>query len=40
MEKLVKILGNNEYESKLMIKEHELKILNMDSNGIEFVLDQ
>jgi len=33
-------LGNNEYVIKIDDKEHNLKILTMDSRGIEFVLDQ
>lgn len=37
---LLKNLGNNEYVIKIGTKEHQLKILNMDSKGIEFVLDQ
>lgn len=37
---IVQNLGNNEYVIKLNDKEQNLKILNMDSKGIEFVLDQ
>jgi len=33
-------LGNNEYVIKINDDEHKLKILNMNSNGIEFILDQ
>ena len=33
-------LGNNEYVIKINDDEHQLKILNMDSKGIEFILDQ
>jgi biotin carboxyl carrier protein len=33
-------LGNNEYVIKINDDEHKLKILTMDSNGIEFILDQ
>ena len=37
---IVDNLGNNEYVIKLNDKEQQLKILSMDSKGIEFVLDQ
>ena len=33
-------LGNNEYIIKINDNDHQIKILNMDSKGIEFVLDQ
>ena len=33
-------LGNNEYVIKINDNEHKLKILNMNSKGIEFILDQ
>jgi len=33
-------LGNNEYVIKINDDEHKLKILNMNSKGIEFILDQ
>jgi len=32
--------GNNDYTIKINNDEHSLKILNMDSKGIEFILDQ
>lgn len=35
-----KSLGNNEYVIKINSKDHNLKILNMDAKGIEFILDQ
>lgn len=35
-----KSLGNNEYVIKINSKDHNLKILNMDTKGIEFILDQ
>ena len=37
---IVENLGNNEYVIKLNDREQNLKILSMDSKGIEFVLDQ
>jgi len=37
---IVENLGNNEYVIKLNDREQNLKILTMDSRGIEFVLDQ
>lgn len=37
---ILKNLGNNEYVIKIDTQEHQLKILNMDSRGIEFILDQ
>lgn len=33
-------LGNGEYTIKINDNEHQLKILNMNSRGIEFILDQ
>ena len=33
-------LGNNEYVIKINDNEHQVKILTMDSRGIEFILDQ
>jgi len=38
--KIMENLGNNEYLIKINDDEHNLKILNMDSKGIEFILDQ
>jgi len=37
---IVENLGNNDYVIKLNDREQNLKILNMDSRGIEFILDQ
>ena len=37
---IVENLGNNEYVIKLNDREQNLKILSMNSRGIEFVLDQ
>ena len=37
---ILKNLGNNEYVIKIDTQEHQLKILNMNSRGIEFILDQ
>ncbi|WP_268543823.1 acetyl-CoA carboxylase biotin carboxyl carrier protein subunit [Candidatus Nitrosotenuis cloacae] len=37
---ILKNLGNNDYVIKIGGQEHNLKILNMDSRGIEFILDQ
>ena len=37
---IVENLGNNDYVIKLNDIEQNLKILNMDSRGIEFILDQ
>jgi biotin carboxyl carrier protein len=37
---ILKNLGNNEYVIKIESREHQLKILHMDSRGIEFILDQ
>lgn len=38
--KIVENLGNNDYVIKINDTEHNLKILTMDSKGIEFILDQ
>ena len=38
--KITENLGNNEYVIKINDDEHKLKILNMTSKGIEFILDQ
>jgi biotin carboxyl carrier protein len=38
--RIMENLGNNEYVIKINDDEHNLKILNMDSKGIEFILDQ
>ena len=38
--KIVKNLGNNEYIIKINDDEHKLKIININSSGIEFILDQ
>ncbi len=37
---ITKNLGNNEYLIKIGSDEHNLRILAMDSKGIEFILDQ
>ena len=37
---IVEHLGNKEYVIKLNDREQNLKILNMDARGIEYVLDQ
>ncbi len=37
---IIENYGNNEYTIKLNGKEQNLKIINMDSKGIEFLLDQ
>lgn len=37
---IIENLGNQEYVIKIGEKEHQLKILNMDSNRLEFILDQ
>lgn len=37
---IVENLGNSEYVIKINGKEKNLKIINMDSTGIEFILDQ
>jgi biotin carboxyl carrier protein len=38
--KIVENLGNNDYVIKINDKEHQLRIINMDAKGIEFILDQ
>ncbi len=38
--KIVENLGNNDYIIKINDDEHQLKILTMNSKGIEFILDQ
>ena len=38
--KIVENLGNNDYVIKINDKEHQLRILNMNTKGIEFILDQ
>ncbi|MBT5201774.1 MAG: acetyl-CoA carboxylase biotin carboxyl carrier protein subunit [Thaumarchaeota archaeon] len=38
--KIIKNHGNNDYTIKINDDEHQLKILNMNSKGIEFILDQ
>jgi biotin carboxyl carrier protein len=38
--KIIENLGNNEYVIKINDNEHTLKIINMSSKGIEFILDQ
>jgi hypothetical protein len=38
--KIVKNLGNNDYVIKINDNEHNLKIISMNSNGIEFILNQ
>ena len=37
---ITETLGNNEYMIKINDNEHQLKILNISSQGIEFILDQ
>ena len=37
---ITKNLGNNEYLVKINDNEHQIKILNMDAKGIEFLLNQ
>ncbi|MCV0401133.1 MAG: acetyl-CoA carboxylase biotin carboxyl carrier protein subunit [Nitrosopumilus sp.] len=37
--KIVENLGNNDYVIKINDNEHNLKIITMDSKGIEFILD-
>ncbi|MEC4847746.1 MAG: acetyl-CoA carboxylase biotin carboxyl carrier protein subunit [Nitrosarchaeum sp.] len=37
---IIENLGNNEYVIKINDNKHQIKILKMDSKGIEFVLDQ
>ena len=38
--KIVENLGNNDYVIKINDAEHKLKIITMNSNGIEFILNQ
>ena len=38
--KIVENLGNNDYVIKINDNEHKLKIITMNSKGIEFILDQ
>ena len=38
--KITQNLGNNDYVIKINDREHQLKILTMNSKGIEFILDQ
>ena len=38
--KIVQNLGNNDYVIKINDNEHALKIITMDSKGIEFILNQ
>ncbi|NNL57967.1 MAG: acetyl-CoA carboxylase biotin carboxyl carrier protein subunit, partial [Nitrosopumilus sp.] len=38
--KIVQNLGNNDYVIKINDNEHQLKIISMNSNGIEFILDK
>ncbi|HSA97569.1 MAG TPA: biotin/lipoyl-containing protein [Candidatus Nitrosotenuis sp.] len=38
--KILKNLGNNEYVIKIDSEEHQLRILGINSRGIEFILDQ
>ena len=38
--KIVQNLGNNDYVIQINDNEHQLKIINMNSKGIEFILDQ
>ena len=38
--KITENLGNNDYVIKINDNEHQLKILTMNSKGIEFILDQ
>ncbi|MCV0430558.1 acetyl-CoA carboxylase biotin carboxyl carrier protein subunit [Nitrosopumilus sp.] len=38
--RIVENLGNNDYVIKINDKEHQLKIINMNAKGIEFILDQ
>ncbi|MBA0908144.1 MAG: acetyl-CoA carboxylase biotin carboxyl carrier protein subunit [Nitrosarchaeum sp.] len=37
---IIENLGNNEYVIKINADKHQIKILKMDSKGIEFILDQ
>ena len=38
--KIIENLGNNDYVIKINDNEHKLKIITMNSKGIEFILDQ
>ena len=38
--KIVENLGNNDYVIKINDKEHQLRILDMNAKGMEFILDQ
>ncbi len=38
--RIVENLGNNDYVIRINDKEHQLRIINMDAGGIEFILDQ
>ena len=38
--KIIENLGNNDYVIKINDNEHKLKILNISSKGLEFILDQ
>ena len=38
--RIVENLGNNDYVIKINDKEHQLRIINMGAQGIEFILDQ
>jgi len=38
--RIVENLGNNDYVIKINDKEHQLRIINMDTKDIEFILDQ
>jgi len=38
--KITENLGNNDYVIKINDTDHQLKILNMNAKGIEFILDQ
>ena len=38
--KIIENLGNNDYVIKINDTEHKLKIITMNSNGIEFILNQ
>ena len=38
--KIIENNGNNDYVIKINDREHQLRILTMDSKGIEFILDQ
>ena len=38
--RIVENLGNNDYVIKINDKEHQLRIINMNAKGIEFILDQ